>query len=152
MNNKKPIALHSIIVNNIDDSKFKKLIKYYFEKSGASNVVLLGKNESDLKVDADIIATFKSIKTIIYIQAQKHKSGTGYSKWALNKINDYVTHKEETTDDGYSKIAWVVSTANVFSEICEEKAKLANVQLINGLQFSHMLLEVGIDDLDSAFY
>ncbi len=160
-NNNKPIDLHSIIVDNhvkttlkliqdnLDDSKFEKLIKWYFEKAGANNVVIPAKNESDKEGDADIVATFESIKTIIYVQAKKHKGET--SQWALNQINDYVTHKEESTDDGYSKLAWVVSTADTFSEICEEKAKLAGVQLINGLQFSQMLLEVGIGDLDSAF-
>ena len=151
MNKNKSIELHSIIVDNIDDSKFKKLIEWYFEKAGASNVVIPTKNESDREDDVDIIATFKSIKTIIYVQAQKHKSGTGSCQWALNKINDYVSHKEETMNNRYSKIVWIVSTADVFSETCEEKANLENVQLINGLQFSQMLLEVGLGDLNTVF-
>jgi len=160
-NNNKPIDLHSMIIDNhvnatlklihdnLDDSKFEKLVKWYFKKAGASNVIIPAKNESDKEGDADIIATFESIKTIIYVQAKKHKGET--PQWALNQINDYISHKEESTDDGYSKIGWVISSANKFSNECEDKAKIAGVQLINGLQFSQMLLEVGIGDLDSAF-
>ena len=86
---------------------------------------------------------------IHYVQAKKHQGET--SQWALNQINDYISHKEESSDDGYTKIGWVVSTAKSFSNNCEEKAKIAGVQLINGLQFAQMLLEIGIGDLDSAF-
>ena len=135
---------------NIDDLKFEKLVKWYFEKSGADKVEILAKNESNKKGDADIVATFESIRTMIYVQAKKHEGNT--SDWALEQISDYISYKTEAVDDEYTKIGWVISTADNYSDKCITAAKIAKVQLINGKEFVQLLLENGIGDLDSAFY
>ncbi len=53
-------------------------------------------------------------------------------------------------DDGYTKIGWVVSSADNFSEKCYNLAKEVKVQLVDGKQFTKMLLEAGIANLDNA--
>jgi predicted Mrr-cat superfamily restriction endonuclease len=157
---KKPINLHSLIVEKanhdilslirtqLNPDKFELLIKWYFEKSGASNVMIPSKNESGKEGDADIVATFDTIRTIIYVQAKYHVGET--SAWALEQINDYRTSKD-SMDDGYAKTGWVISSGDNFSEECYETAKDAHVILINGAQFATMLLNIGISELENAF-
>jgi hypothetical protein len=53
-------------------------------------------------------------------------------------------------DDGYSKIYWVISSADNFSKESYDFAKEAKVQLVDGKQFATMLLEAGILNLDKA--
>jgi hypothetical protein len=53
-------------------------------------------------------------------------------------------------DDGYSKIYWVISSADNFSKESYDFAKEAKVQLVDGKQFATMLLEAGILNLDEA--
>jgi hypothetical protein len=53
-------------------------------------------------------------------------------------------------DDGYSKISWVISSADNFSQQSYDFAKEAKVQLVDGKQFTTMLLEAGIVNLDKA--
>jgi restriction endonuclease Mrr len=157
---KEPINLHSLILENatnnvlelihkqLDPDKFESLIKWYFERTGASNVIIPPKNERDKKGDADIVATYEPIRTIIYVQAKKYVGET--DSWAFEQINEYKKFKE-SMDDGYSKIGWVISTADKFSDDCMEAAQEAHILLINGRQFSTMLLEAGISNLNSAF-
>ena len=71
-------------------------------------------------------------------------------QWALEQIESYKDQKEKT-DDGYSKIAWVISTADTYSEQCYKQAKINKIQLINGKEFTKMLLESGISNLSEAF-
>lgn len=153
----KPISLYSIIVkehrdkilqNILDEltpGKFEHLIKWYFERIGASHVNIPSKNERDKQGDADVIAVFEPLKTIIYIQAKFHKGET--SKWALEQIQHYKNNKE-AMDDGYSKIAWVVTSGSDFSQQALDLAKEYKVLLLNGEQFTTMLMEAGILNLD----
>jgi len=53
-------------------------------------------------------------------------------------------------DDGYSKIAWVVSSSDRFSDEAQNMAKETNIQLFDGITFATMLLEAGIANLDGA--
>jgi restriction endonuclease Mrr len=159
-NNKKPINLHTLILEDatdrildlihkqIDPDQFEKLIKWYFERVGASDVTIPPKNENGKKGDADIIANFEPIRTTIYVQAKKHVDET--NDWALQQIKEYKNSKE-LMDDGYSKIGWVISTADKFSDDCVEAAQEAHILLINGEQFPTMLLEAGISNISSAF-
>jgi len=64
-------------------------------------------------------------------------------------MSNYKDNKE-LMDDGYSKICWVVSTADRFSEECYSLAKEHRVQLVDGAKFAQMLLEVGLTNLDKA--
>ena len=156
---KRPINLYSSIMNNYKDSmlslicrelkpdKFESLIKWYFEKIGASMVYIPAKNESGKVGDADIVAVFEPIKTIFYVQAKFHKGET--SDWATRQIIDYKSNKD-CIDDGYSKIAWVVSTSDSFSKDCVNLATENNVGLFNGLEFTQMLLNAGFENLGES--
>ncbi|SCM55771.1 restriction endonuclease [Petrimonas mucosa] len=154
----KPIHLHSIIIdktanlvldaikNELNPDKFEKLVKTYFKTIGANEVSIPAKNESNKEGDADIVAVFENIKLIIYTQAKFQKGQI--SEWGTTQILDYKTNKE-SIDDGYNKVAWVITTANTFNEKAENLAKENEIQLINGLEFSKMLLNVGINLLNT---
>lgn len=155
-----PINLHSLILrgsrNKVQEliqsdlipDKFESLIKWYFEQLGASEVTIPAKNESGKEGDADIVAVFEPLKTIYYVQAKHHKHET--SGWATEQIRAYVENKEKM-DDGYTKVAWVVSSADSFSEEAAKLAKEFSIQLFNGVDLARMILEVGIEDLNKAF-
>ena len=159
-NENKPINLYSsilesnlestfsIIKRELNPDKFERLISWYFKKSGSTDVYIPPKNKSDKEGDADVIATFEPIKTIIYVQAKFHRGET--SSWALEQIRNYQDSKEKD-DDGYSKISWVISTADSFSDECYSQAKMNKVQLIEGKEFTRMLLNIGISGLSDVF-
>jgi len=156
---KKPINIYSQIVekasqqildtiqDQLNDVKFEKLIKRYFERIGATHVHIPPKNERGKEGDADTVAIFEPIKTIIYTQVKFHKEKTQLE--AIEQIRDYKSQKEDI-DDGYSKIAWVISTCDSFSEKAIEEAKAEDIQLFNGIAFTTMLLEAGIANLNGA--
>lgn len=154
----RPIHLHSIIVektsalvldaikNELNPDKFEKLVKTYFRSIGANEVSIPAKNERNKEGDADIVAVFENIKLIIYIQAKFHKGEV--DEWGANQILDYKTNKE-SIDDGYNKIAWVITSADTFNEQAEKIATENEIQLIDGLEFSKMLLNAGINLLNT---
>jgi hypothetical protein len=154
----RPIHLHSIIVEKtanlvldaikteLNPDKFEKLVKTYFKTIGANEVSIPAKNERDKEGDADIVAVFENIKLIIYIQAKFHKGQI--NEWGTNQILDYKTNKE-SIDDGYNKIAWVITSADTFNEEAEKIATENEIQLIDGLEFSKMLLNAGINLLNT---
>jgi len=156
---KRPINLHAQILEAaspaileqvrtcLNPDKFEALIKWYFQRVGASEAYIPSKNESGKEGDADVIAIFEPLKTVFYNQVKFHSGET--SKWALEQIKAYKDSKERM-DDGYSKIYWVVSSADDFSEECYALATDSKVQLINGPHLAQMLLEVGLSDLDAA--
>ncbi len=138
----------SMIRKDLNPDKFEKLVKWYFKRVGATSVIIPAKNEPGKEGDADTIAVFEGIKTIIYVQAKHHTNIT--SSWALEQINDYVSQKDGV-DDGYAKVAWVVSSADGYTDECREVALKNQVVLIDGKEFSRMLLEAGIATLDDIF-
>ena len=83
---------------------------------------------------------------IIYAKAKFQKGQI--SDLATNQILDYKTNKD-SIDDGYNKIAWVITTASHFNNNAENLAKENQIQLINGLEFSKMLLNGGINLLNT---
>lgn len=153
----KPIHLHSIVIEKLASqtletikaeltpSKFEKLIKVYFRSVGADTVTIPPKNERGKEGDADIVAVFEKLKLIIYVQAKFQKDKI--SEWGVNQIVDYKTDKE-ATDDGYNKVAWLVTTADTFSQEAEKIASENEVQLIDGIEFSKMLLNSGLANLN----
>lgn len=152
----KPIDLNSIITEktapivlssireNLNADKLERLIKVYFQTIGADEVYIPSKNEKK-EGDADVIATFENIKLVIYVQAKFHQGIT--DDFGVNQILNYVSFKEESLDDGYNKIAWVISSANEFDKNAINKAKENNIRLINGLEFAEMLLNIGIKNI-----
>ncbi len=140
------------INKELSPGQLEKLLKWYFKRIGASSVDIPPKNEPGKEGDADIVAIFKPIGTIIYVQAKHHTGTTG--DWARKQINDYVKNKEELEKlkeedgDGYTRISWVVSTGDDFHKDCRAKAEEYDVRLINGRELAARILEAGISDLE----
>lgn len=161
----KPLNLHSrileettenvcsLICEDLDDRKFEYLIEWYFKRIGASEVDIPPKNERDKKGDADIIATFEPMKTILYVQAKSHNKNSKTNEWAVEQIEKYVDYKKINSqeDDGYSRVSWVVSTSEAFTPNCRNRAKDAGITLIDGPEFTRMLIHAGIESLETAF-
>ncbi|MDR1592611.1 MAG: restriction endonuclease, partial [Prevotellaceae bacterium] len=84
---------------------------------------------------------------IIYTQVKFYQGET--SSWAIEQIVNYKSQKDNI-DDGYSKIAWVISSSDSFSEEAQKLAKESNIQLFDGVTFATMLLEAGIANLNGA--
>jgi restriction endonuclease Mrr len=154
----RPIHLHSIIVEKtiniildtikteLNPDKFEKLVMTYFKTIGANEVTIPAKNERGKEGDADIVAVFENLKLIIYIQAKFHKDKD--NEWAINQILDYKTNRE-SIDDGYNKIAWVITSADTFNDEAKKIAAENEIQLIDGIEFSKMLLNAGINLLNT---
>jgi predicted Mrr-cat superfamily restriction endonuclease len=142
------------ICRDLTPDKFEKLIAWYFRRMGATTVEIPPKNESGKEGDADVVATFDPLRTIIYVQAKMHTGIT--DDWAAQQIREYRDKKiallSESTamDDGYSRIAWVISTAE-FAEECSPLARQNKILLLNGKDFARMILNAGIEGLNSAF-
>ena len=167
---RKPLSLHSpimkqaekLVLENIykelNPGKFEQLVKWYFKKIGASDAFIPLKTGKDQEgvADADVIATFESIKTLVYAQVKFYDPDSETNQWALEQINEYRKNQLLDDDDDYSKIYWVVSTAK-FSEACVNLAKETrqkeqmSLSLINGEEFARMLIDAGIENLDTAF-
>ena len=159
-----PLNLHSrimeettqkildLIRTDLDPDKFESLVGWYFNRVGASKVDRPLKNEPDKEGDADIIATFEPIKSIVYAQVKFHREGSKTNEWAVEQIQKYVDYKKtnEQEDDGYSKVLWVVSTCDDFTEDCQKSAKEEGVTLIHGREFTRMLIHAGIEKLGTA--
>ncbi len=151
--NKKPVHLHPVIlektapivlnsiIEELNPVKFEKLILSYLNSSGANEVYRPAKNERGKEGDADMIAVFHNLKLIIYVQAKFHKGGA--DEWGTNQILQYKTNKD-SIDDGFNKIAWVITSAHSFNKTAQNIAMENQIQLINGIQFSEMLLDVGM--------
>ena len=156
----KPINIYSQIISKtgdrilntiqseLNENKFESLVKWYFQRIGASEVSIPAKNESGKEGDADVVAVFEPIRTIIYTQVKFHKGST--SEWAIEQILEYKEQKELSMDDGYSKQSWVITSADKYSKEAYELAKENNVQLVDGTQFVKMLLDIGFVNLDKA--
>lgn len=154
----KPIHLHSIIVDKtanvvldaiktgLNPNKFEKLVKIYFQAIGANDVTIPPRNDSEKSGDADVVAVFESLRLIIYAQIKFHEGEI--NEWGIIQIQDYKKYKE-SSGDGYNKIAWLITTANSFNESAENMAKENGIQLVNGIEFSKMLLNVGINLLNT---
>ena len=158
---KKPINIYAQIVEKVslqildtihsvlNPDKFESLVKLYFQRIGATSVYIPPKNEREKEGDADVIATFEPLKTIIYTQVKFHEDET--SAWAIEQITDYKSKRDKDgLDDGYSKIAWAISSCTNFSEEALNMAKESKTQLIDGKTFVTMLLDVGIASLNGV--
>ncbi len=59
--------------------------------------------------------------------------------------------QRETVFGEYTVIPWVISSARSFSAEAISLAEKANVRLINGNEFSRMLIDNGMTELNNAF-
>lgn len=138
-------VVRETILGNVSPRKFEQLIKLWFQHQGFS-AEIPPRNEHGKEGDADIIATFESLKLIVYVQAKRHDGQT--NAWAVEQIQKYKEYKSRNGDDDeYTRVPWVISTAEEFSRDCEEQARNARVRLIDGIEFATMLLDSGIEKL-----
>ena len=139
-----------IIKTQLNPDKFELLVKWYFNKIGATNTYRPAKNSSDKYngADADIIAEFEPLKIIFYVQTKLHDGKT--SQWAVEQISKYKNQHEFAAGD-YFIIPWVISTADNFSNEAVVMAQNNNVRLIGGIEFAQMLIDSGITDINKAF-
>ena len=141
--------LQATLHKSLNPNKFEMLIKWYFKKLGA-NSFITAKNEPGKHdgADADVIAVFDKLGIVYYIQVKFHNEIT--DEWAVKQIASY---KEQKGEDafGITGITWVVSTADDFSDNAKTLARETNTRLVNGSDFSRMLLDVGITDINEAF-
>lgn len=135
-----------IIRSKLNPNKFEKLVEWYFNRIDASEVNIPSKNENDKEGDVDVIASFDHLKTIICVQVKFHKGETDST--GVKQIGDYIKEIKENTDDEYSRIGWVISSADKFSDDAIKSAKEVGIHLINGKQFVEMILKVGIDGIE----
>lgn len=152
--NKRPLNLKAsiqdetaaIILNKIkaiqNDSKFESLVQWYLESIGGK-VQTPSKNESPTEAgDADKVAIFDKIGVAIMVQVKKHSGKT--DSWAIEQIKAY---KKNHISEDYTTILWVISTCDSFSTEAEQLAASSGVKLINGIEFSKMILDAGLDGL-----
>jgi len=66
------------------------------------------------------------------------------------RANQRLSQNREEMDDGYTKIAWVVSSAQRYTKKCIKMARKEKVQLVDELGFAEMLFSVGILDLNKV--
>ncbi|MBP1615324.1 MAG: hypothetical protein H6Q13_2772 [Bacteroidetes bacterium] len=162
----KPINIRSTIIENLspqilklirdvlNPDKLETLVKRYFESTGATAVDIPPKNQKYKEGDADVIAIFDSLKLIIYCQVKFHEGST--NSFAIDQISNYIKNKNrdmledgnEDNNDNYSRINWVISSADKFTDDAIDKAKKENVQLIGGLELAQMILNAGLSNLN----
>lgn len=139
---------------NCSDRDFELLIQKYMDRLGADESYIPPKNskkiDKDKWSDADVIVQFSPLKLVVFIQAKRHDRGSTSDKTGINQIKPFLdadTPDSEWTD--YQKIAWVITSAD-FDDEAQKEADRVNlsgkyVRLINGSEFSRMLLDIGFD-------
>ena len=148
-------SMKEVLLNEIrtklQPDKLERLIEWYFNKIGADRVEIPAKNEKLKrdKSDGDIIADFELLKVRVLVQAKYHEGKT--DDWAIEQIHKYSEQLEELEDDEYTYINWVITTANDFTKEAISLAKEKEVRLINGSDFSEMLIDAGLEGLSQSF-
>lgn len=153
----KPVNLKENILNDIvektfyqiketlDANKFEDLVRWYLESLGAAWVDTPPKNASSTKEgDADKVAYFEKLKLIVMVQAKRHEDIT--KEWAVQQITNYRDNNK--TPDEYTSILWVISTGDDFSPEAKQLAEDNGVRLINGLEFTKLILDSGLYGMD----
>lgn len=137
------------IQKNVSHNDFEKLVKWYMEKLGATEVYIPAKNEKNKQdgADADVIAQFEPLSLDIIIQVKKHDTNTETSDWAVKQINEYKIQKIGGSDS-MTQAYWVITSAT-FSEKAKALAPQYGIRLIEGMDFAEMLLDVGLAGLDT---
>ena len=137
-----PLALEKIRGLQ-NDSKFESLVEWYLKSLGANRVETPWRGESPSEAgDADKVAYFDNIGFAIMVQIKKHSGIT--DDWAVTQIKAYSTNHNFGE---YSTALWVVSSGDGFSEEAMRLAEEAGVRLVDGLQFSRMILDAGLEGM-----
>ena len=135
------------IINQLADAdKFENLVIKYFESLGAVVSHPSKRECSTEDGDADCIARFEAIRTIIRVQVKKHQDTT--DNWCVQQIQAYSKSHEYEEEDGLHYQKWVISAAKSFSEDARRNAVIHDVLLITGDEFAEMLLNAGLGKID----
>ena len=142
------------IEKDLDDKKYELLVKAYMDKIGADYSYRPSKNEHGKTnhADADVIAVFEQLRLTVQVQVKHHVNKT--DKWAVEQILGYKEQLEDKgsdlyheREDDYTIIPWVISSCD-FSDEAKELAANNKVRLITGAEFSRMLMDVGLANID----
>ena len=140
----KPSVLEKLCSLSSAD-KFERVVEQYFRTIGANNVEIPAKNsDKEGCADADVVATFEHLRTIVYVQVKHHDKQSNTDDWAVQQIKEWKEQKGNIND--YTTAAWVISTAT-FTPQTKEAAAGENVLLVSGEEFAQMLLEAGFKDI-----
>ncbi len=140
------------IQDTLTETKFEKLVKWYFERIGASSVEIPSRNPSDKESfeDIDVTAVFDHLKTIFYIQVKHHSGIT--AEWAAEQIaKAKEIHEKSGNGDGYTRVYWALTSATDFNDDCKKTALDKGIQLVTGPEFASMLADAGFLNVNSAF-
>ena len=141
------------ILKQLNDTKWEKLIRWYFEKIGATRAWIPAKNESGKKdgADADIVADFDPIHLRIYVQAKFYHWTT--DRQALDQVDKYKEQHEESADfSDLTTESWAITSGDKFDEESVRIARQNHITLITGIDFARMLVDAGIADINDAFH
>ncbi len=135
-------------IRGLNDRNTEKLVKWYLLKIGATSAKVLEKNSLEKKdyEDADVIAEFEAIGVAIIVQVKAHNGEE--SNWAVKQIKRYMDIRISTNED-LVYIPWVISTADSFSQEAKDMALEHGIKLIDGLTFAGMLIDSGIESINS---
>jgi len=140
-------------LTKINPDQFESLIAWYFRKKGADIYDVLPKNYAD-KVeyeDADVLAVFEDLKLRIFVQAKAYKGECVDLSGAKNQIEEYMKLHVLNKENNYTNVMWIVCLAKSDNEIKDiERIKNANIRVVNGMEFAEMLINTGLQDIDSA--
>lgn len=129
----------------ITSDGLEKLVCKYMKAVGASKAYIPAKNETGKTegADADVVAEFDRLGTVILIQVKMHEGET--DEWALEQIHLYAEWKASASAETVF-IPWVISTGE-FSDRTRNKAIEMNIRLLDGKAFAGMIAEMGIEFL-----
>lgn len=139
--------IENTLFSQYTPDQIEVLVKQYFLKIGASDVIIPAKNDPD-KVensDVDVIATFNDLNTAFYVQVKHHENETG--PWAVKQVSSYLEKYYYNSEDNFVNIPWVLTTGK-FSQETKIEAEKNNIVLVDGEDFVKMLLNVGLSNID----
>lgn len=94
--------------------------------------------------DADVVAIFELLKCIIYVQVKHHDGQT--SNWAVHQIAKYKEQKISRMI--HTRLSWVITSAE-YTDDAKSKAQSEGVRLIDRYEFAEMLIDVGLEGINS---
>ncbi len=135
----------------LSPGKFEKLVGWYFKKLGATSVDIPSKNMHGKtgEEDVDITAFFEPLKICFHVQIKFHDDVSGYK--AVSQVSKAKGTGHYEKYDADDNIYWALTSGDSFSVEAQKIAADEHVRLISGEEFMKMLLDVGINDIDSAF-
>lgn len=136
--------VHEYLLSNLKPGQFEKIVKWYFLKIGADNVIIPPKNKKNINnkkiADVDVIAGFDKLMIAICVQAKHHKNVSN-----IHGINQLIEYKYDDNPafQGMDFIKWFITTADLRKED-ETIAMNENIRVIKLLNFAEMLVDSGL--------